>query len=178
MDSSLAPGCFGSALTFSATAAECRSCPFAAQCQPLHERRLTMLREKLAPGIVVKPQPRPRVEMEPPSVRPAAPATALTQPDLPVKVVRLMEQITRRGLRVVESFQAGRNPFDSPAFLHIAGNMLLAGGFDRADLRTALMTTLDWTYGTAQAHVGQVFAVLPAYGIATEQDGRLILKVQ
>ena len=56
-------------------------------------------------------------------------------------------------------------------------DLLLKGGYTRGDLRAAFMEGYNWSYGTASAHVGQVFSLMVALGVAAESNDRLQLKV-
>lgn len=167
----LAPGCFGIGLIYKAEANECRVCPFQERCGPLAAERLAALRLKL--GIVEK---RPVVAKS--TVRPA-PAKPQTSMALPKKVEELMVRIERAGIKVTETLARGENPFQSkPFFMRIACHLLLRipAGISRDQLKSALMSKLDWGDGTAAAHALQAVQLLEALGAAKEEDGILRLR--
>ena len=163
------PGCYGQALTFNESLADCKSCPFAGDCKIASGEALARLRE--AHGIVVH---RKRERSKP---TPTAPSSgALT---LPKKVEELLARIERAGVRVGEALRERRNPFgkDFP-FLRITAHLLLVVpfGVTRENLVTGFEQRLNWSRGTAAAHATQAFQALVALGVAEEIDGRLNLK--
>jgi hypothetical protein len=169
---SMAPGCYGSALTYREGSQECSSCPFAAQCQPLHEERLASLRERLGIKNVAPRKPMAnRTHIE--HLLSAAEMT------LPKKVVDLITRIDKAGIKVTESLREGKNPFETtPRFMRVVCHVLLhlPGGINRRTLTTALARKLEWTEGTASAHAAQAAHALVALGAAEEIDGILKLK--
>ena len=171
-DLHLAPGCFGSALTYKESQVECQTCPFAERCKPISEARMERLRAKL--GIAVKPA-KPVVERKQ-IVKDAGVMT------LPKKVEELMERIDRAGIKITESLREGRNPFadkKKPAFLLVACHLLLhlsGNQISRQGLCEAFMKKFEWSEGTAAAHALQASQLLVAVGAATETDGRISLK--
>lgn len=157
----LAPGCFGSAMTYKATARECRECPFVASCAPLSERRLAELRRKL--GIVL------------PFRRPS------DLKEISVKAQALVNKIRQRNIAVVEVLRNGVNPFGAGegfTFLRVTCHLLLRfpQGITRETLRDALMRKLKWTHGTATAHVVQAVQALTSLNAIVESHGRIKLK--
>lgn len=72
----------------------------------------------------------------------------------------------------------GENPFDNsgPNYMRVACDMVIGGGFSRAELKLELMSKLGWGDGTAATHVSMISAMLFAFAI-TRQDlrGRFIL---
>lgn len=65
----------------------------------------------------------------------------------------------------------GQNPFEQtgPSYMRVACSMLTNGGFLRSELKTALMTQLGWSDGTAATHVSIASALLFAFSI-TRKD--------
>lgn len=61
----LAPGCFGSALSFNAEDTICRACSFGAKCQPAHEQAKERMRDKF--GVAVPSPKQTLQEIEAPS---------------------------------------------------------------------------------------------------------------
>jgi len=169
-DNPNAPGCFGSALTFSDTAPECRSCIFATQCQPLSESRRVALRAKF--GIVERKH---RV------TKPQAPPVDdnLLSSTLPKKVAEIVQRLDKLGFRVLPALLRGENPFTTkPAFLRVTCHLLLhmPQGIDRHMLRHAFAKKLNWSEGTAAAHATQAFQILGALGATQEINGRLTIR--
>lgn len=179
----LAPGCFGAALSYSDKAHECITCPYKASCEPEATQRLHALRVSLGVYEIKKPRPKGKgVPSLKPKEQPVIVDPEKLEPapeGLPVKVVALIERVRNRGIDVAAALARGVNPFkDKPAFLRVACDMLIAGGFDRPTLRTALIQGLEWSYGTANAHVAQVFSAMIALNAAEEIGGVLKLKGQ
>ncbi len=175
LTSALRPGCFGYALSFREDAAECISCPFAAECQAVGAAQLLRRREEL--GIKEKPT-KPKVVRQP---KPPAQihATGVLTEGLPKKVEELLGRIERAGISVTAALARGENPFTtSPAFLRVTCHLLLhmRAGIDRTTLKTAFVRKLGWSEGTAAAHATQAFQALTALGAAAESNGRLTLR--
>lgn len=173
-DERMAPGCFGSALTFKADAVECTTCPFNALCAPKSAERLATLRTKL--GIEVQP---PR-EKQPKSKGVASPVDPTMT--IPKKVKDLLERIDRAGIDVTKSLRTGQNPFvKTPAFMKIASHILLLRprnvGVSRDELVYAFMAKLNWNRGTAVAHAAQATQAFVALDVVTDTNGRITLKV-
>lgn len=167
---SLAPGCFGLAMTYRATARECAVCPFANACAPLAESNLIALRAEL--GIVTPPSAADRK-----GVARDKDAT----PTLPKKVAAHIERLNRVGIKVAEALASGENPFSvnqRPAFLRIACHLLLKlkQGVSRDLLIQCFMQRLQHAPETAAAHAKQTVQILEAIGVARERDGLLQLR--
>lgn len=71
----------------------------------------------------------------------------------------------------------GLNPFaeSGPAFLRVACDMLLSGGFTRGTLKARLMADLAWKDNTAASHVAITCGLLLAFNIVQETKGVLAL---
>lgn len=71
----------------------------------------------------------------------------------------------------------GLNPFSTsgPAFLRIACDMLINGGFTKASYKARLVADLSWTDGTAGSHVAIACALLFAFGIVVGKDDSFVL---
>lgn len=74
----------------------------------------------------------------------------------------------------------GVNPFaeSGPAFLRVACDMLINGGFTKASLKARLREDMTWTDGTAGSHVAITCALMYAFGIITPEGDRFILNPQ
>ena len=160
----LAPGCFAVPLIYKATAKECAECIFGSQCGPKAAARLAVLHEHY--GI------KPKVASDR-----ASPAK--TESGLPTKVEELVAKIQGTGIDIGRLLREKHNPFKTkPAFLKLACHLLLAipAGISRENLRYSFQSKLNWTEGTAAAHVLQTVQALVALGAAEEFNGRLIIK--
>lgn len=69
------------------------------------------------------------------------------------------------------------NPFatSGPAFMRVACNLVLSGGFTKASLKAQLMQDLGWTDGTAASHVAMVCVILFAFGIVKLEGDKFVL---
>ncbi|TXN07949.1 hypothetical protein FV222_01560 [Methylobacterium sp. WL103] len=174
-DLSLAPGCYGFALSFKAGSPECSTCPFAGQCEITGAEQLA--RRRLELGITVR-EKRVRKPVAETEVAVAAIGQVLTD-TLPKKVDELIQRIEKAGIRVTEALREGRNPFlnEKPAFLRVACHLILhmPQGIDRKTLSIAFQKKLNWSEGTAAAHATQAFQALSHLGAAHEANGRLTL---
>jgi len=159
-DTSLAPGCYASPLIYKAKAKECAECVFGSACGPSATARLAVLRDHYG-------------------VKPATPVIIRPVEELPKKSQQIVDRIKSTGADLGQMMLAGRNPFKSkPQFLKLACHLLIAipGGVSRDNLRYAFKSKLNWTDGTAAAHVLQATQVLCALGAAIETNGLITLK--
>jgi hypothetical protein len=166
-----APGCYGMGTLFKAESNECSTCPFGATCGPKAALQLERIRAEM--GIVVKVAP-PKRLVKNPTVSPTALAL-----NLPKKVAELMTRIDAAGIKVTEALAQGLNPFTTrPSFLRVTCHLLLKlpMGISRDLLCTCFMSKLNWSKGTADAHVIQAVQYLKAVGAANEVDGSLRLR--
>lgn len=67
----------------------------------------------------------------------------------------------------------GQNPFaeSGPNFLRVACDLLISGGFSKAQLKSELMNRLSWTDGTAASHVAISAGLLLAFSLIVEETG-------
>lgn len=167
-DTSHAPGCFGSAMTFSEDAAECRGCIFASKCAPLSNERRQAMRARLG----LDPEPTPK--------RTVRARGAEMTGGLPKKVAALLERFEQAGIKITDALRANRNPFEEhrPVFMRLTCHLLLRlpDGFSRMNLMTAFQRKLNWSEGTASAHVSQAIAVLTALDLIENLNGTIKLK--
>lgn len=166
-----APGCYGTAMGFSTKSTECINCNFKPECEPLSAERLAKLRDDLGIKVPKKTPGRKR------NSRDSSQSELVS--DLPKKVAALIDRFDREGLKITESLKNRENPFvRNPKFMRIACHLLLNinKGFDRQTLTTAYMKSLDWSEGTAKAHVSQVFKVLTHLDAAVELNTMLRIK--
>lgn len=112
---------------------------------------------------------------------------ALTERDqamldkLPKKVANKARVLMEKGIDFLarKALARGENPFaekgDRP--LHVAAELLLAGGFTRERLRQEMQRRYEWTYHAAASHVSQVIALLTAFGVVQEVSGRTLVLI-
>ena len=164
------PGCFGSPLCHHAEQLPCTRCPFHETCGQVAERVALGLRRKYGiEPLLRRDSPRPHSS--------AAPEPPASPEAWPVKVREQLARIAARGLDLKRAAAMRANPFDTgpPAFLRVAFDLLLRGGFSRDELRTQLVRTLGWGESTALSHTGIAVGVLLATGAAEERAGRITL---
>jgi hypothetical protein len=169
-DPTLAPGCFGGALTYNPDATECRSCMFANQCGPLSYEALCRLRKHLG-----KKPPEPFKQIDADDAIKDSKALAV-----PRKINDHLERWERRGMAIAPALRAGKNPFSGkkPQWMSVACDALLAfqTGVTREMLTTALASNLQWTQETAAAHARHATQALKALGAIDETNGRITLR--
>lgn len=78
-----------------------------------------------------------------------------------------------------EELPQGRNPFavGGSAFMRVACDMLISGGFTRASLKDELMRKLDWTDGTAGSHVSMIVAILASFKLIEIASDRFVIRL-
>lgn len=98
---------------------------------------------------------------------------------LPVKVQSITISLIKKGLfsQLKKSVKEKRNALaeTAPPWLRVTVDRLVAGGFSRSELRKALRNELEWTDGTAGPHTSMAVIMLKAFGLAQENNGRLVL---
>jgi adenine-specific DNA glycosylase len=152
----LAPGCFGSALTFRPETPECKSCPFVEGCGPASEARWNHLSERF--GIKTRLK-----------------ANQRKKPILPQKVQELVERI--RGMNIsIDQLRLGKNPFEASTEFKAAKitcHLLIQfeAGVPRHSLSTALSRKFAWSEKTAEAQTLQISQALQHLGVVDEVDG-------
>lgn len=97
---------------------------------------------------------------------------------LPVKPRKLAVSLCKAGFieKIKRDLKSGVNTFDTagPAFIRVALSSLLAGGFTKRALRDRYMVELSHAEDTAASHVSIVCSLVMAFGIAQENEGRII----
>lgn len=164
------PGCFGSAIAFRKGDMVCRSCKFAAECEPAHNESVVILRERY--GLEVKSNVRVKQKV----VEQAADPTALV---LSKKTMELIERLDQGNFDIVGKLQRGDNPFGSKmAFMRIACHLLLRlkEPFDRQYLTAAFVKMLGWQNNTADAHARMAIQALTHIGAVENCDGMITLR--
>lgn len=169
LDTRLAPGCFGSALTYVDGSAECSSCMFAPQCKPVHQANLFALRGKLGIGPVTRKAAKPETAL----------SGELVGPPLSNEAKALLAEADRIGLKVNETLARGENPFRTSRFraLSVVAHILLrTRRCERGVLVTALAKALDLGPFTAAKTVHHSIEFLIAVGAIYEANGKISLK--
>lgn len=189
------PRCFGLPSVFHRDTPTCAKCPVMTECEKAALAKALALAPYVQIGDVVM-----RLRNRGESTTPAAVDTqltvvqrttreeklrlALTEGDraviakMPVKVREKAEYIMRAGKDVEarESLSRGVNPFplDGSRYLHVACDLLIKGGFTRAELRDAYMERLGWSRATAASEVSTVVNIFPALKFAKEVHRRFV----
>jgi hypothetical protein len=177
LDLTLAPGCFGLAMTFKAAARECQACPFASACQPRAEANLAALRRELG----IEPPPAPKKVMEKLVQHTVNEVTI--DATTPKKVMSHLDRLERLKIAVKPALARGENPFkkgDKTLFMRVACHALLKlrEGVRRDFLVTCFMQKLGHTRKTAESHATQAIQILTSIGAATETGGLVQLTRQ
>lgn len=165
MENELAPGCFGSALTFQEGSPVCQQCPFASSCAPKSQASYERIAEKLG----IKEKKKAKL---PPKVEPSGQNLVQT---LPKKVQEIMGWLERKKVVITGPLRNGINPIPGrPTFLRVACHMLLRTklGIDHGMLKMGLMKSLGWNELSADAYARVAIQLLTAVGAITEANGR------
>lgn len=161
-----APGCFGSALAYQEDHQFCKSCKFAEQCKPLHERNLAILRQRCN----VRDKPKRFEIAKTTEENPYPSATILTD-----KIQAYIDRIENSGIRITEAFAKGENPFkpSSLKFLHVAAHILLRlkQPLRPEILAQAYMGHLKCSQNTADFYARTAFQIFRHVGAVDEIDG-------
>lgn len=169
----LAPGCFGSALNFNKGGMVCSACPFMEKCEPAHENSLNVMRERF--GISA---PKKKVE----KVQPVEKGSD-ERLSLPKKVKELLGRLDKENLNIVGNIQNGVNPFSGMkkyGFMLIACHIIMRSKnpVDQRLISTALVRSLNWSQGTADAHARMSIQALKHVGAITNENGIIQVRNQ
>ncbi len=74
-----------------------------------------------------------------------------------------------------QSLEQGENPFPESGskVMHLAGEMLLAGGMTKIGFRNACQNQLGWSYGTAATESSVALALLRGLGLTKEKGSAI-----
>lgn len=168
MDHELAPGCFGSALTFQDNSPVCQQCPFAAACAPKSIASYERIAIKL--GIKDKKRAKPVSKPEPEGQK--------LVPTLPKKVLEIIGWLERKKVVITGPLRAGINPIsERPAFLRVACHLLIKSksGVDHGMLKMAFKKMFDWNDHSADCYARMAIQVLSAVGAISLNGERYII---
>jgi DNA-directed RNA polymerase specialized sigma24 family protein len=165
-----APGCYGSALTYSENHIECKSCEFASSCSVLSLDRRNKLRESL--GIKIKSE-----KKKTPQAVVSAPRPALTM-TTPKSVLDIVERINKSKIRVGELLRSGVNPFPSdPKFLAVACLMLIKlGTVTRPLIAKGIERKLGVSEKMASSLALAAIMTLKEIGVIDESNGNYTIR--
>lgn len=165
----LAPGCFGSALSFQGDHPVCGNCVFKDRCEPVHKTNLEQLRARYGIKLTEKKAPLPKFDHA------KAPADALA---MPKKVRELLHRLDSAKLNVKERMLRGENPFigELPYMALFCVLLMKMGTVNRATLEYACKKKLNWSDLTARAHSRMAFQALEHIGAIEVIDGNARLR--
>jgi hypothetical protein len=96
-----------------------------------------------------------------------------------IKPAEEARKLCNQGLidKIKEELLAGRNALSNsrPRFVSVALDGLLAGGFDKRELKELFLSKTSMGDSAAASHVSIVLPILFGFGIAQENSGRIIL---
>lgn len=173
-------GCFGLPSVHNPRSGFCRVCPDFDSCG--QQARALIDKVARAPGMRELAH-RFHYVLELPDC--SAPPTLTPEQErrvasAPVKVAQRLRSLLERGFdtQAARSFATGTNPFSPTGakHLHLAGELLLAGGFTRAQLRRRCETDFGWTPNTAASQVSQAVSLLRLLDLTEDQGDRVCLK--
>lgn len=170
----LAPGCFGSALSFRKTGMVCAACPFMSQCEPVHKESLATMRSHFG---IAEPEGEKLSSVET-LANINEPSERLT---LPKKVRELLVKIDRASLDIAEKMKSGANPFsgvESFRYLQIACHLIMKfeAPVTQKLISAGLRRAMSWSEGTADAHARMAVQALEHVGAINNCDGILSVK--
>lgn len=97
---------------------------------------------------------------------------------LPIKAQPFALTLLKSGMMhdIKYGLKEGRNAIEAkkPTWLARTVDLLVAGGFTRAELKAHLMTELSWSDNSAGAHVSLAIGILCGFGAAQEESGRIV----
>lgn len=98
---------------------------------------------------------------------------------LPRKVGEKYRALLQTGVAQIAAEKVGQgiNPFGNYGhrFLWTACELLLAGGFNQATLRSTYMTKYGWSEGTAFARASMAVSIFKILDLVTEREGILVV---
>ena len=201
----MSPGCLGSVISFDATDEYCKACSYKNYCRDKVGRRLIELRESLDVSDFIREfnidQARDEEDVidgggEVVTARHSKPASKritvkavtkeqfyqVNQDWIPKKAKKLMLQMFKKGIdgRVIHNqLKIGLNPFknETPVTMRVACELLINGGFEKSELRMALVNNSirQMSSGTAFALVSILTSTLLATKVAYEEEGKFMM---
>jgi hypothetical protein len=164
-------GCLGMPSVFNRISKACQECCAREQCRELGLASLLRARERIDVEELIQELRR--------GFATSLPLGELTEQqqqriqDAPAKLQTRLRTLLEKGFEQTarECFAQGENPFKTVKNLHVAGELLLAGGFDRTQLREELMARYGWALSNAYSEVSNAIALLRGLALVVERDG-------
>lgn len=98
---------------------------------------------------------------------------------LPVKAQSFAMTLVKSGLvsEIKNRIKNGENALagKKPAWMALAIQKLIEGGYTRSELKQIFMKDLGWKENSAQSHVSLAFVLLTCFGIAHEDKAKLLI---
>jgi hypothetical protein len=166
-------GCFGMPSVFNPASKTCQGCPGSSQCRDRALDALERVRGTIRVEHLI-------MEFRTEFVQPAAALTLEQESVVASMPAKIMERL--RGLLLARfdrkasvALLHGINPFPERGakHMHLAGQLLLAGGFTKSQFRKECEQRFGWTEGTAFSQVSQAIALLRGLGLTTEHGDRV-----
>lgn len=190
------PGCFGAASAYDFNTVICKKCRVNAECDRAVGEVLERIKQSVnVADILMKRRNRDVKEgkvnfqeqvlpTEVPvmrSVKFVEKVKAVLTPEqealceaLPVNAAKLLDILIRNNRleKLKAQARAGENPFADmpPRWLAIVFDALIHNGFSRKQLTELFIQRLGWSKSTAKAHVSIAVALLPAIGVAEQNQ--------
>lgn len=195
---SVAPGCYGSVVSYDSSDEFCIACSHFNKCGDESYKTLQSLRDVIDAEAVIKKHDKQRIKAEKGVVIKEAEKSVSLKPRGEVKLTRgdieLIRSIgkkkpmqramnlIKRGMNgdyIKKAMNVGKNPFvdEPPHFLAVACRLIMNGGFSKLELAKAYQNDrkTSMSVKTAYSQVAIVVALLPAFGVIEEFDGRFKL---
>lgn len=150
-----APGCYGSALAFTAEDDICRTCPFRVTCEPRHLTAMAQLREMLHVTTSTKRR---------------------ASSTMSVAAEQIFEGLGKSASDIRKQVLAGRNPFSMRDFLgDVVAVLLNSESVNRAFLAQVLERRRAIKPSVADKQVRQAIQILTHCGVIETTDGVISL---
>lgn len=201
-----APACFAAASVFSRDSEICRGCAFYESCADASLETLRAIQQCVDVTDLLKRHSNLRKREVKPAQKDdtsAAPMMGAVERKTTVeRVTMTVEQADEEVLACIKSkkpkeivlrmaksgalqhlregIAEGRNGLSKtgPSFMREAVDLLLNGGFTKAQLRDVLMQRLQWTENTAASHVSIAVAILKSLKLVREDGEHIVLEVK
>lgn len=190
------PGCYGLPVAVSALSSSCRVCPFRASCSGeafsfleslpdnpitrIERQSLSLTRKALTstPSHFHPSEPQPRVVASSRGLKRALLGEAMLDEisRLPPRVVSQVKRLAENGWfdHAKSELRLRRNPADK-GWRKIFCNHLLAGGCDRSELESSLVSEAGLSATSARVQTSVGLSIFAAGRVATVQFGRFIV---
>ena len=169
-------GCYGLASVHNTASAACQNCALKVDCAHKVLDILNRVRKVIPVQALIERIEVNYLMLDMPSSPKLTLAQITTVAMIPQRLQGRLKVLLLEGFDRIASarFKQGLNPFKETGakHLHLAGQMLLGGGFTKAQFRAECIKRYGWTANTAFSQTSSSLALLRGLGLTREINNR------